>query len=54
MAKTPKPDPKKDAKAIRKLNETKQRNAIEREQRRLEGNDNRRTRDGGTNRRNWR
>lgn len=41
-----------DAKAIKKLAETKAKNKTERVQRRLEGNDSARTRDGGTNRRN--
>lgn len=43
-----------DAKAINKLAETKANNKTERVQRRLGGNDSARTRDGGTNRRNWR
>jgi hypothetical protein len=46
-------DPKKDAKAIKKLKATKKANSLERTQRRLEGNDSKKTRDGGTNRRNW-
>lgn len=43
-----------DGKAIDKLAKTKAKNKTERVQRRLEGNDSARTRDGGTNRRNWR
>lgn len=49
-----KPDPKADAKAIRKLGKTKAVNRVERENRRDAGNDSKHTRDGGTNRRNWR
>ncbi|HEY9507586.1 MAG TPA: hypothetical protein VIQ27_16605 [Gemmatimonadales bacterium] len=47
-------DPEKDKKAIKKLNTTKKANSIERTQRRLAGNDSKKTRDGGTTRRNWR
>lgn len=46
-------DPKKDAKAIKKLAAQKKQNKIERDQRRLEGNDSKKTRDGGTTRRTW-
>lgn len=49
-----KPDPKQDAKAISKLGRTKAVNRVEREQRRDAGNDSKKTRDGGTTRRNWR
>jgi hypothetical protein len=53
MAK-PKPDPQADAKAIKKLQETKAANKVERAIDRVDGRDTRKTRDGGTNRRNWR
>lgn len=53
MAK-PKPDPKADAKGIKKLKTTKAVNRIERVERADGGNDSAKTRDGGTNRRNWR
>lgn len=49
-----KPDPKQDAKALAKLARTKAVNRVEREERREAGNDSRKTRDGGTTRRNWR
>lgn len=49
-----KPDPKKDAAALKKLKAQKKANRIERTQRRLEGNDSKKTRDGGTSRRTWR
>lgn len=45
---------KEDAKAIEKLANTKKRNSIQSTGEKLEGRDNKRTRDGGTNRRNWR
>jgi hypothetical protein len=53
MAK-PKPDPKADAEGIKKLKTTKAVNRIERSERQEAGNDSAKTRDGGTNRRNWR
>jgi hypothetical protein len=43
-----------DPKKIQKLNRTKAVNRMEREIDRSEGRDTRRSRDGGTNRRNWR
>lgn len=48
-----KPDPKQDAKAIKKLKTTKKANSLEGTQRRLAGNDSKKSRDAGTNRRNW-
>ena len=48
-----KPDPNKDAAAIRKLNVTKKANSVERTDNRLRGKDGKHTRDGGTTRRNW-
>jgi hypothetical protein len=53
MAK-PKPDPQADGKGIGKLNRIKAVNRIEKSQRQEAGNDSKHTRDGGTNRRNWR
>lgn len=47
-------DPKADGEAIAKLQRTKAVNRVEREERRDAGNDSKHTRDGGTNRRNWR
>lgn len=49
-----KPDPKADAKAIKKLNATKRVNRVEAAIDRIDGRDTRKVRDGGTNRRNWR
>ena len=43
-----------DGKGIDKLVKTKRDNKLERTQRQLAGNDSKKTRDGGTNRRNWR
>lgn len=45
---------KEDGKSIDKLAKTKKNNSIQATGERLEGRDNKRTRDGGTNRRNWR
>ena len=47
-------NPKQDGKAIDKMARTKAVNHVEREERRDAGNDSKHTRDGGTNRRNWR
>lgn len=47
-------DPKKDGKAIDKLQRTKRVNKVERDANRSDGKDGKHTRDGGTNRRNWR
>lgn len=49
-----KPDPQQDGKAIDKLQSTKKANSLEGTQRRLAGNDSKKSRDAGTNRRNWR
>jgi hypothetical protein len=46
-------DPKKDAKGIKKLLAQKKANSVERTDRRLAGNDSKKTRDGGTTRRTW-
>lgn len=46
-------DPKKDAKAIKKLQAQKKANSIERTDDRLRGKDGKHARDGGTNRRTW-
>lgn len=48
-----KPDPKQDAKGIKKLANQKQNNSIERTDNRLRGKDGKHTRDGGTTRRTW-